>query len=251
MRNNIFISLLTVAVVVLLYLLLSKQENQSDVVPDVVKESVKADVENIVRKIDREGFQHAVISDKENVVRKIKELDSAAIKELDSVKVLLGIKDKQLKHYITYSTTLEGKLLQAEQTDTSFRYEDKWANIEYVISKDTLSAGHFNFKYNADISYAEYWNKKHFLAQKKHYIDFWIADPRAQINGVKRVKIESKKPAVLVDVNASGYYTDRLNVGIDAGINISRARIGAGYFYDMEENKWRALMSAKFKILEF
>lgn len=250
MRNRIFTALLAVSVVVLLFLLFTREGDKHDSVPVVIKEAVKADVENIKRKIDRQGFEHAVISDKENVVRTVKELDSSAIRELDSARRLLGIKEKQLKHWISYSTTLEGRLLQADRTDTSYRYQDKWTNIEYVITKDTIGNGHFNFKYNADISYAEYWKRKHFLAPKKHYIDFWINDPRATINGVKRVKIEPKPDKLGVEVNASSYYTDRLNIGFDGSVRVGRGRLGGGYFYDMLDGKWKPLISVKFNLLD-
>lgn len=219
-------------------------------VPVEVKEFVEIEVERVTKKIDEQGFEHAVAEEVENVVRSRNQLSDSAQIVLDSITNLLNIKDKQLKHYISYSTSLEGKLLEAERTDTSFHYKDKWARIEYVLPKDTLGNGHFNFKYNADVNYAEYWKRDWILGRKKHYVDFWIADPRATINGVKRIKFEPKDPFVKVDINASSYYTDRLNLGFDGGVHFGRTRVGGGYFYDMVDNKWRPLVNVKFNILE-
>src|SRR5690606_1518722 len=204
MRGRVFTALLAVADVVLLFVLFKERgnnkEKDSGITP-IAKEAVRMEVESVTKKIDREGFEHAVISDKVNVIRHVSELDTSARKELDSVTRLLAIERKQLKEWKQYGISVKAQL-DAVRTDTSFRYSDKWTNIEYVKSKDTISSGHFNFSYNAEVNYAEYWRRRWFLAPKKHYIDFWISDPRATINSVKRVKFEVKEPFVKVDVNA-------------------------------------------------
>lgn len=253
MRNNIFTAILAVAVVVLLYILLTREAegNKGSAIEPIAREAVQAEVKNVKSKLDKEGFHHAVMSDKENVIQSVTQLDTSARRERDSVVRLLGIKDKQLNHWISYSTTLEGKLLKASKTDTSYKYSDKWANIEYVVPKDTLSSGHFNFAYNAEINYAEYSTRKHFLAPKRNYIDFWINDTRATINGVKRIKIEPKKDNFGVEVNASSFYTDRLNLGVDGAVRMGRTKVGGGYFYDMLDGKWKPLVSVKYNLLDF
>lgn len=250
MRSKIFTALLAVAVIVLLFLLFSREEKKDNGIAPAAKEAVKAEVEKVNKEIDRKGFEHAVISDKENVVRSVTELDTSARRQLDSVTRLLNIERKQLKEWKQYSVSLQGRL-EAIKTDTGFRYSDKWANIEFIRPKDTLSSGHFNFSYNAEINYAEYWRRTWFLAPKKHYIDFWISDPRATINKVKRVKFEVREPFVKVDVNASAFYTDKLNIGADAGIHFGRTRLGGGYYYDFDTGEWRPVLTAKYRLLEF
>lgn len=253
MRGRVFTALLAVAVVVLLFVLFEQRgdnkEKDSGITP-IAKEAVRLEVESVTKKIDREGFEHAVISDKVNVIRHVSELDTSARKELDSVTRLLAIERKQLKEWKQYGISVKAQL-DAVKTDTSFRYTDKWADIEYVKPKDTLSSGHFNFSYNAEVNYAEYWRRKWFLAPKKHYIDFWISDPRATINSVKRVKFEVKEPFVKVDVNAGAYYTDHLNVGFDGGVHIGRSRIGGGYYYNVATGYWRPMATYKFRLIEF
>lgn len=253
MKGRIFTALLAAAVVVLLFVIFKdkgeNKEKDSGLTP-IAKEAVRVEVESVKKNIDRKGFNHAVISDKENVIRNISELDTSARKELDSVTKLLAIERQQLKEWRQYGVSLQAKL-DAVKTDTSFRYSDKWANIEFVKPKDTLSSGHFNFSYNADVNYAEYWRKSWFLAPKKHYIDFWISDPRATINSVKRVKFEVKEPFVKVDVNAGAYYTDQLNVGFDGGMHIGRSRIGGGYYYNVATGNWRPMATYKFRLIDF
>lgn len=220
-------------------------------IPQEARESVDASVKGIINTVDEKGFNHAVMGDKENLVQSITQLNDSSRREVDSVKRLLKIKDKQLIEWIQYATTLEGRKLPASKTDTGFYFKDKYALIELVKPKDTLSKEYFNFKYNAEINYAEYYKKDWFLGRKKQYIDFWIADPRATINGVKRVKIEPKQDNLKIDVNASGFYTDRLNLGLDAGLTINRTRIGGGYYYDMIDKEWTPVISVKFRLLEF
>jgi|GEM_PF-965781 len=220
-------------------------------IPIEAKEAVSADVKNIKKGLDENGFEHSVMKDKENVVGSLNQLTDTSKMEVDSVKRLLKLKDKELLEWIQYAASLEGKKLPAAKTDTGFFFRDKYAQIEFIKPKDTLSKEYFNFKYNAEINYAEYYKKDWFLGRKKHYIDFWIADTRATVNGVKRVKIEPKQDKIKVDVNASGFYTDKLNLGVDGGITVGRTRLGGGYFYDMLDRQWKPLVSVKFNLLEF
>ena len=108
--------------------------------------------------------------------------------------------------------------------------------------KDSVDTGYFNFKYDAQINYAQYWKKDWFLGKKKQYIDFWIADPRATINGAKRVKFEPSEQKIKVDVNAASFYTDRLSLGVDGGVTVGRTRVGGGYYYDMMDKKWKPVV---------
>jgi len=222
-----------------------------DVLPPEAKEAVSADVKNVTKKIDQNGFQHAVIADKENVFKSLNQLDDSSSRKLDSVLALLNIERKQFKEWRQYNTTVAAKDLPASSNDTGYSYRDQYTSIDFIKPKDTLSKGKFNFSYNADVNYAEYYKKDWFLGRKKQYIDFWIADPRATINGVKRVKFEPTQDKVKVDVNASGVYTDRLNLGVDGGVTMGRTRLGAGYYYDMVDKQWKPIVSVKFKLLEF
>ena len=117
--------------------------------------------------------------------------------------------------------------------------------------KDSVDTGYFNFKYDAQINYAQYWKKDWFLGKKKQYIDFWIADPRATINGAKRMKFEPSEQKIKVDVNAASFYTDRLSLGVDGGVTVGRTRVGGGYYYDMMDKKWKPVVGVKYRLLEF
>lgn len=253
MKKNIGIVFLMVVIAALIIKIFWFPVEKETIVeiPKEAKEAVSADVKNINSNIDAKGFGHAVMQDKENVIGSTSQLTDSSKREVDSVKRLLKIKDKQLVEWIQYATTLEGKKLPAAKTDTGFFFRDKYAQIEFIRPKDTLSKEYFNFKYNAEINYAEYYKKDWFLGRKKHYIDFWIADTRATVNGVKRVKIQPKQDKVKVDVNASGFYTDRLNLGVDGGVTVGRTRLGGGYYYDMVDRQWKPLVSVKFRLLEF
>lgn len=253
MKNKIYNALLITTIILLLYILFTNNKSRDRVpvlIPEI-KELVDMEVTKFKRENDANGFEHMVFSDKNNVINSINEVSDSTREELRVVKELLKIKDKQLEHYIKYSATLEGKLLKATKTDSSYKYTDKWADIEFFPPKDDQSDGHFNFSYDVDLNYTEYWKRKGIFGKKKHYIDFWISDPRAKILGVDRVKIEPKKDRFTVDLKASAFYTDRLNTGLDMGFSFNRTRLGAGYFYDFNDNDWRPIVSANFKILEF
>lgn len=253
MKKNIGLFFLGGVIVILLVRIIwfPREVKVSDDLPPEAKEAVSADVKNVTKKIDQNGFQHAVIADKENVLKSLNQLDDSSKRKLDSVLLVLNIERKQFKEWRQYNTSIVAKGLPALKTDTGFYYKDKYAHIEFIKGKDSLSKEKFNFSYNAEINYAEYHKKDWFLGRKKHYIDFWIADTRATVNGVQRVKIEPKQDKVKVDVNASGFFTDRLNLGVDAGLSVGRARVGGGYYYDMVDRQWKPLVSVKFRLLEF
>src|SRR5699024_939990 len=162
---------------------------------------------------------------------------------------LLEIKKAQLNSYISYSATLEDSLLKATRyTDTSFVYSDKYTKIEFV--QDSLKSPYFNFSYDANVSYATYWKRDWIFGKKKGYIDFWIADSRATINGVKKLKIQRPERFFKIDINASSYYSNELHTGFDGGLNFGRLRLGAGYLYDTSVKEWHPVFTAKYNLLD-
>lgn len=211
---------------------------------------VKAEVTDVNNKITKKGFKVAVIEAVANTVGDIDLVRDSLKSFKDSATKAIGIKDKQIISLTQYNAHLEDSLLKAINVgDTSFKYANNGLKLEF--NKPTNKDPYFNYSYDAKINYMEYWKKKHFLASKKNYIDFWIEDNRASINGVKRLRVEPKPDHIKVDVNASSIYTDRLNIGLDADVTIGRYKLGAGYYYDMDRKTWQPVLKAKFKLLEF
>src|SRR5699024_4237774 len=215
MKNIIIVLLISVCVYLLFF---KKSEKIVERIPEEVVRTVEVEVDRVIKKIDKEGFEHAVMEEVENYTRSYDSIRDSAKQEIDSIISLLEIKKAQLNSYISYSATLEDSLLKATRyTDTSFVYSDKYTKIEFV--QDSLKSPYFNFSYDAKINYATYSERRWFLGKKKDYIDFWIADKRATINGVKKLKIEAPERFFKVDLNTSAYYTDKLHTGFDGGLN--------------------------------
>ena len=255
MLKNILILVLLLGIGVLAYLYFSKVPGIIDrQIEKQAKELVDLEVKNVSNKIDKKGFEHAVIEDKQNLVKSLKELSDSSKRELDSVLMLLNIKEKQLIQYANYNTSLKAEILKASKSDSGFTYSDKYTKIEYIIPSDSNSSGHFNFNFNADISYTEYWKKSWILAPKKHYIDFWINDKRATINGVKRLKIEPKNASFRVDINAQSLYNGanrNLYFGSELEIDIGKLGLSGSYLYDPTSGRWFPFISGKYKIIGF
>lgn len=219
-------------------------------VSQAAQEYVKAEVTDVNNKITKKGFKVAVIEAVANTVGDTDLLRDSFKMFKDSATIELGIKDKQIVSLTQYSARLEGKLLKATSIgDTSYKYASNGLKLEF--NKPSKSDPYFNYSYDAKINYVEYWKKRNFLAPKKQYIDFWIEDSRASINGVKRLKVAPRVDKIKMDVNASSFYTDRLNIGVDADVTIGRYKLGAGYYYDMDRKTWQPVLKAKFKLLEF
>ena len=245
--KNIIIGLLFCVCVYLLFF--KKSEKIVERIPEEVVRTVEVEVDRVIKKIDKEGFEHAVMEEVENYTRSYDSIRDSAKQEIDSIISLLEIKKSQLNSYISYSATLEDSLLKATRyTDTSFVYSDKYTKIEFV--QDSLKHPYFNFSYDANVSYATYWKRDWIFGKKKGYIDFWIADSRATINGVKKLKIQRPERFFKIDINASSYYSNELHTGFDGGLNFGRLRLGAGYLYDTSVKEWHPVFTAKYNLLD-
>lgn len=220
-----------------------------------VKQLVDTEVKRVNKKIDEKGFEHAVIDEISNTVNDLSQLSDSVKRELDSVTQLLGVKDNQIKQYIRYSTTLQDSLMEAkrvisERGDTTFNYTDQWADITYVPK--STGGGYFNFKYNAEVNYAEYWKREGFWGKKNHYVDFWISDKRATINGVNRLKLQTEKKPSTLRINALGIYHDGLHAGADGQIRVGgRYWLGGGYLYDFTDKEWKPIFTGRFAIIDW
>lgn len=253
MKNWIILALIATCAILWFTRKIDVKDTQS-VPTENVKQLVDTEVKRVNKKIDEKGFEHAVIDEISNTVNDLSKLSDSVKRELDSVTKLLGIRDNQIKQYIRYSTTLQDSLLKAKQMvsemgDTVYTYNDKWANITYVPD---IGGGHFNFKYNAEINYAEYWKRDGFFKPKKHYVDFWISDQRATINGVNRIKFATEKKASTLTVNALAMYHNGMHAGVDGQIRvIGRYWFGGGYLYDFDGKEWRPILTAKYNVIDW
>lgn len=241
------------AIGVLVYCRLTDEKPNIDkAIQEQAKQNVDLDVKAIANKIDKQGIQHMIITDKTNVIESTRQLNDTSKKQIDSLTRQLNIKEKQLREWSQYAITIRDSFMTAKQeTDTSFRASNKWANFQFVIPTDKDKSRYFNYSYNAEINHAKYWQKKNFFAQKKDYIDFWVNDPNATINGVKRVKIEAPE-RMRLEVNGIGlYYNNSFNAGFEGTFRKGRLTIGAGGIYDTKEKQWNPIVIGKFKILDF
>ena len=246
---KIFKNILIVALAIALgYFILIPKKKEKIEVPYPVKEYVELEVERVVKLIDEEGFEHAVTKEVDNVVKHYEQISDSAKNKLDSVTRLLNISRKQLSEWRSYAVTLEDSLMRAEKIGDTYVYNDKWSEIKFTPDE---SAGHFSLKYDAEINYAEYWKKSWFLGKKKHYIDFWIEDPRATVNGVKRIKLEPKKPFLGFQIDAVSRVGKNIEVGGEALIKLGNGKIGGGYMYSFDNEKWNPVIIGKYGLIDW
>ena len=207
-----------------------------------------AEVDRVNDIIDEKGFHHAVIDEVENTVEDISRVRDSAKQELDSIINLLDIERSRVKEWRQYAVSWKDSFMTATRVnDSLFKYSSKNLNIEFVNRVDTP---YFNYRYDANINHLSYWSKKTFLSPKRHYIDFWIEDPRATINGVRRIKIQSPiRPRI--EVNAVGRYDIRPLGGGEVYYRNGRMGVGIGYLYDFEQKEWLPSINTKFNIIEF
>lgn len=245
MRKTINI-LLVLATLALTFLLVRQDKRLKKNIEDNSVQSLQ--IKEVEKKTDEKGNEHTIISRNENVISSLKKANESVKRELDSTLTLLGIKEKQLEQYISYNIEIKDSLLKAKKINDSLHtYTSDKIDLRFYTDK---GVPYFDYKYNADIQYAEYWKRNWVFGKKQHYIDFWIDDINSKTNNVKRIKIEPHRGKVRLDINASSFYIDRLNVGFDGGLNFGRLRLGSGYFYDTSKKDWHPVFTAKFNLLD-
>lgn len=209
------------------------------------RDLVDIDVKNITKTVDEKGFEHALIEDKKQVLGETDSLTDSSQIVIDSIKNLLRIKDKQLLSYTSIIATLEDSLMVAtNHGDSLYTFQDGLASMSFNLPNEQ-----FSFSYTAKIDYAEYWKRKWFLAPKKQYLDIWIPDKRATINGVQRLRIEPKPDQFDLTLNGSAQY--HLNdVGLGGKLNIRVGRVtGSGsYLYYPRYDDWKPAFSLDYEI---
>lgn len=219
-----------------------------------VEAYVKADVENIDKKITNKGFEAAVLEEVQNNIYDLKLVRDSAKAFKDSILQEYAKKDRlreeQIKSITQYAASWRDSFMVASRkNDTTFNFVKNGLQLEFV--SPIQKKPYFNYSYDANLNYIEYWNKKNFFSQKKQYIDFWIEDTRATIKGVKRLRVEPKKDNFKLNINASGIYIDKPYVGPEIDINLGKLSLKTGYYYDIKDDKWKPIISTSFNILQF
>lgn len=219
----------------------------NDVTPEM-KIITDAEVKRVEYIIDKKGFQHAVMEEVENTVGDINMIRDSARMAVDSALNLRDIERNKLKEFIQHNVSWRDSFMMAKRVnDSIFKYSGNNLKIEFVNRKDTP---YFNYSYDAKINYLSYWHKKHLLAPRKHYTDFWIEDTKATINGVKRIKIQQPTKPVF-ELNLIGRYDIRPLGGGEVFYKNGRIGVGIGYLRDFEQQEWIPSITTKFNLLEF
>lgn len=208
------------------------------------RELVDIDVENINRKVNKDGIESALFEDKQAVSGK-RQLDDSSRNEIDSIERLRNIENKR---WIAYTNVLQGRLDSALQAtnhgDSLFTYSDPYASLSFNLPKET-----FSLRYDADINIAEYWDRKWFLAPKKRYVELWLSDPRATIRGVKRMRIEPKPDNFDLTLKGSAqYHLNDVGLGGKIDIRVGRVTGSGSYLYYPSYDDWKPAFSLDYEI---
>lgn len=219
-------------------------------IPVEVEALVNSEVEKVTKDIDKKGFEHAVSDAVANMVSSVNFVRDSAQQEMDSVLALRELDRKQLQKWEQYAVSWRDSFLVASQiNDTSYRFSDAGLKLEFVQPKSEKP--YFNYEYDAEISYLNYWDKRHFLAKKKNYTDFWVNDSRATINGVKKIQVEAVPPRLRAEIGITGQYIKSPYVGPSGALKVGRLKIGGAYLYGLDERQWIPSVSGTFNLIDF
>lgn len=219
-------------------------------IPDAAKAAVSEDVKNFVTQRDKKGIERLIFEDNQKVLASANLTDSAEVFKKKYLEQL-DINQDQARTISMFNATIGASKLPAQKVDSGFRYSDRNLSIDFVFNKDSINKGHFNYQYNANINYAEYSKKSWIFGKKKDYVQFWIEDPKATINGAKRLVFEHKQPKASVDVSLAAMHVGNIYGGPLAEANIGNMAVGLGYFYDFERRSWFAPVTVKYRLARF
>lgn len=227
-----------------------KKDPATEKIADSAREMVKAEVENITKKVGDNGIERALIDDEKQVAQSINDIDSTSRKETDSLKRIVGIRDNQIISLTSVISRLKAENLKAVNSgDSVYTYSDSFAHISFNRPSET-----FSLQYDAKIDMAEYWKRTWFLAPKKRYLELWMSDPRATINGVKRLRFEPKADNFKVQLKGISDYSGKhkeIYVGGGVEVETRRFEYQGNYLYDFSTNKWYPGFRVGLKLVEF
>lgn len=218
---------------------------QSPAMNKAAEDLVNLEVEDINKKVDRNGIEHALMMEKKQLIHNYNELDSTSRNTIDSLNDALGIKDKQLIAMTSIYAEVKDSLLKATNYgDSVYTYNDRFANIVFN-RPDNL----FSFSYDAKVNIAEYWKRKWFMAPKRNYLEIWIPDRRATINGVERLKVAPTPDRFDLTLNGSAqYHLDEFGIGGKIKIRLGRVTGSGSYLYYPNLQQWRKSFSVDYEV---
>ncbi|PPK97848.1 hypothetical protein [Parapedobacter indicus] len=234
-----------------------KVEESKARIADSAVESVQLDVKNINREIDRNsGIEHALMKDKEQLVISYNQLKDSSRQEIDSLTKLLGIRNRQLSHYVGLAFTSTREDEPMTETDTTYNFKDNWLSVDIKKPANGVPAL-LNSKYNASPNLAWYWESNRFIGLRSPLFgreligNFWLSDPNATISGVKYLRIEPPEKRFGLAVMAVGeYYHDDVLFGGGVSVDIGRLRLQGNYLRDFSSGKWYPAFRGGFKLID-
>lgn len=253
--KNIIIFLLILACAFLAWLWLTKEsETRESPIEKAAKETVDIEVGRLAKKSDSLGREHAIFEETRHAISQAgadDPADTVLQRTIDSLTRLLGIERRNFRSYTQVQARIVDSLMVATRTERGWEYSDKWVSMGFTPPTPADSAM-FAFAYNAEVNWLQHWKRKTWLSPKRPYMDIWLGDGRATVNGVKRLVIEPPVKTFGVDVMAVGeYYRDRALIGGGISVDAGRFRVQGNYLYDPVEAKWRPAIRGGFKLMGF
>jgi len=117
--------------------------------------------------------------------------------QIDSLKNILDIKDKQLEAFAMIGTSASGAIRPKVDTIYTggiagyhFSYHDDWLKLDGIINDRPL----INYSMRDSLGFSIYHRRKWFLGRQRSYMDVFSYNPAVRISGLTGVRINAGKP---------------------------------------------------------
>lgn len=219
---------------------------------------------------DASGAHHAVVETTLQQLgrnRAVDMVNSSLRPIVDSLKMAIGIKEKQLEGYTAITAMarqdnvqVKDRIIDSLKRQT-FYYKDRYLSLVFRAGSptDSLTASSFDFAYDVDLRTVDYMKRKKILGlavgRKQYFTDISSSDPRVRVKGAEKFTIPRRMPPFGLRVQAlASYnfftqnYAAGLGLRLDAG---DRFNAGANMTYNFGLNIWTPIIYTKYDIVQF
>ncbi|WP_158798076.1 hypothetical protein [Pedobacter sp. L105] len=230
-------------------------------IDNTVKNTINAEAKLITKKIDKNGVEHTILEETNNVLPKDLMTSNVGYDTafVDSLIRMTDIQKKEIVSLTQINQTIQGKNLQAVQTNDSLKrrmytYTDKNLYVSYTPDIDTAKTGFFSYKYNQNLNVIQYNRKKWFLGEDHKYIDVASDDPNSTVNGVKKLTVPASEKDFGIKLAARTVYLPQNgHVGAGAQLRVKWGKVtGTGSeLYFPQSQHWLPVLGLEYNFFSY
>ena len=225
------------------------------------KDYVNAEATIISKKVDKQGIEHAIISETNNLLPQNLMIAEQGydVAFVDSLIINTEILKKEIVSLTQIKQTVEAKNLHATVVIDSlkkmkYEFQDSNIYLSYEPAIDSTKTGLFAYRYNQDLNIIQYNRKKWFLGADHNYMDISTNDKNATINGVRKLSILQEPKTFGVTLTAKSVLlpqTGSYGAGLQLRVRYKKVTATGSNLYFPATAKFIPVIGLEFDLLNY